>query len=186
MNWAYAIINPLYASVNVYGHWHVTNLSEHNVRLLKARLRGHEANHVRVMAVPRCAGSSAFFLRTHSATARVLPKPRPASSNPTIQLPAGAICSGRASVAQSDRSAAASAPKMLRGMAPRSPPGGPAVSSASSCANPSATASSAPGRQARDEHSLHPRKQRRADEHRRVDGVDRGVVGVPDPHRELR
>jgi hypothetical protein len=58
-NWGFTS-NSKRVSMNVYGHWHVTNLSDHDIRLLKARLRGHEARHVRVMAVPPDTRYAAF------------------------------------------------------------------------------------------------------------------------------
>jgi hypothetical protein len=44
----------------------------------------------------RASGSASAMLRTHSAPARVLPKPRPAMISQMRQTPSGAICAGRA------------------------------------------------------------------------------------------
>ena len=48
-------------------------------------------------------------IRTHSAPARVLPKPRPAIISQTRQLPAGGSCDGRAQSGQAWASRVASA-----------------------------------------------------------------------------
>ena len=48
----------------------------------------------------RASGLSSAIIRTHSAPARVLPKPRPAMIIHTRQSPGGGSCSGRAIYSQ--------------------------------------------------------------------------------------